>query len=689
MKKILLTLLFITCLVANVPAAVFTSATTGNWNDGGTWGNTSPGVEGTDYPGSGDTATIASPHTVTIVGTTPSSGGLLSLTIDAGGKLSFSSTATTSFTVSGAGATISVSGDLEIGTTGTPIPSNYTATLDFNPSGNTNWLFNSGSNFSLQGASKTYYKTTLSSTVTAGDKYFITADTTGWAVDDEILLDKTSSSGGTEIVTVTGISGATIYIDSNGDGTGASPTFTYTHETTAYVLNLTRNVVIKNSGTTNSGIRPYGGDADWAAIKNLYVNSNWNQSSNMGAWDYSVFRDSPGAGFEFRNGNGSPFNTSFSNNVIYNTTGSCFSSDFVGTGTPIADSYAIKCNSSGNGWVLDSSRYTEPGTTYFKNLYASDTAGSGFYFAAINAGGSIDLQGYETRFNADNGIFVGGSGYYYFQGGKNYGNSASGVEGQAYGGTHIIYERDSMYGTDGATIHNNGADIANGTTSYAGSYLEYHGHNVDLASTTDISVFRSPRDNEKSSIRISNYGQAGQRALYHVYRGEISDQITGGQTAGWAYGGSGISLLFRPNSTTSSLDWDFYIPVTVSTNPQFKFYVRKTSASGNCTLNIDVYDSDDHVTKLINNASIALTDSWTQYSVASISPSVTGNILVTLKATDGGVACDIGIDDMSIVSGAITYTDNLDHWQDGLPQLWLQGAGGGGGGSEHSFTFVQ
>ena len=45
--------------------ANFTSVQSGDWNDGATWGHTSPGVKGTDWPGlAGDTFTIAVGHLV-------------------------------------------------------------------------------------------------------------------------------------------------------------------------------------------------------------------------------------------------------------------------------------------------------------------------------------------------------------------------------------------------------------------------------------------------------------------------------------------------------------------------------------------------------------------------------------------------------------------------------------------------
>ncbi len=63
---------FIILFVLLIPSlcfgAAFTSTQTGNWNDGGTYGNDSPGVAGTDYPANDgtDTITIADTHVVTL-----------------------------------------------------------------------------------------------------------------------------------------------------------------------------------------------------------------------------------------------------------------------------------------------------------------------------------------------------------------------------------------------------------------------------------------------------------------------------------------------------------------------------------------------------------------------------------------------------------------------------------------------
>lgn len=89
--------------LSTISVAQFTSVQDGNWNDGSTWGNTSPGVEGVDFPGTGDNVTIALGHNIVI----PSGfnaqannigfGGLATnsdLTVADGGSLSFTGTFT-------------------------------------------------------------------------------------------------------------------------------------------------------------------------------------------------------------------------------------------------------------------------------------------------------------------------------------------------------------------------------------------------------------------------------------------------------------------------------------------------------------------------------------------------------------------------------------------------------------------
>ena len=77
--------------------ATFTSTTNGNLADGATYGNTSPGVRGTDFPGDDDVLVVASGDTVTmdadatigsvdIQGTLTTDGTARTLTLDDGGQ---------------------------------------------------------------------------------------------------------------------------------------------------------------------------------------------------------------------------------------------------------------------------------------------------------------------------------------------------------------------------------------------------------------------------------------------------------------------------------------------------------------------------------------------------------------------------------------------------------------------------
>jgi hypothetical protein len=52
----------------SVHAATFESVMSGDWDDGATWGNDSPGNEGVDWPGSADSAIIEPPDVVVVDG---------------------------------------------------------------------------------------------------------------------------------------------------------------------------------------------------------------------------------------------------------------------------------------------------------------------------------------------------------------------------------------------------------------------------------------------------------------------------------------------------------------------------------------------------------------------------------------------------------------------------------------------
>ena len=84
--------------------STFTATQTGNWNDGATWGHTSPGVAGTDYPSSTDNANISTTWNLTV--TLQANTTCANITIQNGCTLAlnnynFTSTGTPSITTQG------------------------------------------------------------------------------------------------------------------------------------------------------------------------------------------------------------------------------------------------------------------------------------------------------------------------------------------------------------------------------------------------------------------------------------------------------------------------------------------------------------------------------------------------------------------------------------------------------------
>src|SRR5262245_15909587 len=88
-------------------AAAFTATTAGNWNVGATWGNSGNNVEGSGFPGSGDTATISASAGLSVtvnIATAKCSAVTLGQNGNKDGTLAFSS-----------GSQLTVSGNITLG----------------------------------------------------------------------------------------------------------------------------------------------------------------------------------------------------------------------------------------------------------------------------------------------------------------------------------------------------------------------------------------------------------------------------------------------------------------------------------------------------------------------------------------------------------------------------------------------
>lgn len=665
----------------------FTSTGTGAFEDGATWGNNSPGVEGTDYPGSADTFTIANTHVVTASGTRPSAGDFGASQVSTGGTLAFATAASTTFTISG-NLTVQDGAHFYIGTSGSPVTAGNTATFIISSATDALVKVDCDGDMSAYGAALTYWKTTLDGDAAIGDKSITTTDSTGWTVGDEIyILYKKGAlaSSDSEMLDITGISGTTIYFDQNGDGTGAGgagSSLAAHHADDIDIFNLTaRNVIVKSVDATHRGWID-GDDHDgftfgWALFKDLYNSTGAiylrDYDYTDTTWsDYCTYYDC--GILQYYNVD----NTIFNHSIVYSAVGDGVYHSYYNEDSQFKNS--LFCEAADDGFDDNRSNNTisnkaaiEMDTCWFydNNDYGIDTG----------AGGT-------SRWHIDcKWVHNGGSGCQH----RNYGYyencefSANGAAGHYHytSGTFMFINCD--FGTDGT----NSADFDGNSNSF---YARIMGWDVVMSSATELQ-YTAGNLQEYAYCHISKYDGTEGRSKHWQHKGIISDNDTASITA---RGGSGKCLVLDPDSTTEYLAWNtienwiapvsFYIPCTDSTAVTVSFY-HKVSASFDGTLLFSVKGAG--VTE-VWRGSVSLTDDndWHQYTSSSMTPTEDGLIAVTLECKDGSTSGEIYIDDISISAGADISVLDFGEWAFGSPSQVMFDATGGGGTTNDVFGWV-
>lgn len=195
--------------------------------------------------------------------------------------LKWDTAASASLSVSGAGL-INDGGEVQMGTVASPYPSSFTATYTARQSGGgTNTGLSavtlSTARIIMQGASRTYIATTYVSGTGVAASPLVVADPVDWNVGDRIAVAATSANATnyneTEYKYIITKNSSTSYVLSATSG-GAESAFTFTHNTNAKVLLLTRNVVFTSSvGTQNlltaNSLVSGNIDFDWVNFQNM------------------------------------------------------------------------------------------------------------------------------------------------------------------------------------------------------------------------------------------------------------------------------------------------------------------------------------------------------------------------------------------------------------------------------------
>jgi len=229
-----------------------------------------------------------------------------------------------------------------------------------------------------------------------------------------------------------------------------------------------------------------------------------------------------------------------------------------------------------------------------------------------------------------------------------------------------------------ASFSGNGIDIYIYSDSY-GLLIS----NASLSSTTQVD-FGSIKFS--SVVNVSRLGQTpGRYKTWQSYSdgstgvcGTISDQITGGQDAAWAYGGEGTCAYFTPNSVVDPLVWEFYVPVTAATDFQVNFWHRITLGFGG-SMDVTIYDSNDNATKLLDSESVDLnlgesSNDWNEYTSTTCTPTDTGFCRVHIEFLNGSTSATIGsvgVDNVRVTPVVNDDFGSMDRWLEGLPPKYM------------------
>jgi len=275
----------------------FTSVKDGDWDDATVWGNGAGG----DYPGkttTDDTALIGSNDTVNYNIDNSSSGlnhRIRSITVGNGETLNFDTTKSTYLWIGGStsdGINLNDNGTMNVGSSGSPLSSSYTCTIEIDQSSDNHGRIidlTNGAQLEMYGTVKTI-KQYSNGALTANSSSSISLSSvpSDWAVDDEILVQTTEnnrSSSQDEIITIDSKTSTSI---SFSDGAGTGGTIAYNHLSGCILLNLTRNIkFIATDTSSRASVGLGASNADKCYIE--YVDFNGCGSGDRGgAWAVST-----------------------------------------------------------------------------------------------------------------------------------------------------------------------------------------------------------------------------------------------------------------------------------------------------------------------------------------------------------------------------------------------------------------
>lgn len=536
-------------------------------------------------------------------------------------------------------------GEFRMGTTSAQIPAGITARFAFDENGTTTnfgFVHLNGGVVSLQGASLTYKKTTLSSGVGTAASPFVSVDAVDWTVGDELLFVPVSNNAAnydeTETRFIITKNSATSYVLSATSG-GGEVAFIYSH-TAGTVFNLTRRVLIDttvttlawyadfNEITTASNINfdgcrleTYGGTT---ASKTTLVFSNL--STQLCQLDDVVFYRSLGSGAQLAqnrdvrsftwligyNHDGTGNNGMFQFNIVNKTFTNCYVIDSQSAGFfPIGGSSCSYVNCA--AWACGR---------------ASATAYGGWMMSSASNMSMLDCESHANR-----------------------------TYGLTFSTCILLNSTDFLVGTKGT---NGVSDFYVVSDTFNKAVFD----NCSVASTTLISNYTELVNG--SEIAFHKFDQTENDHRWYTPQGMARSTGTGLADTNVRTSGS-LALRFAPEDSTTGFIWDFLILAKANSAVSCFGFIQKNAAFGTDDIDVQLY-----LPGLIPGTDTP-SDTYSMGDDTAFNPfflgaNYTGNVplyatvRIIAKTTTGGAYCYI--DDL--YNGTNDLID-FDTWYQGKP----------------------
>lgn len=314
---------------------------------------------------------------------------------------------------------ISDGGEWQMGTVATPYPTANIATLTRRQTSGTSFktVQRGTGKVILQGAPKSYYVTTYVSGTGVAASPLVVSDAVDWSVGDEVVVTATSANATNynenEVKFIITKNSATSYVLSSTSG-GSESAFTYTHDTNAKVLNITRNVNFLQITNANNNLNTQGTvdgyfKFKWARFHGFGIvggtaalNSNYGlyiPADGYGDVDYCVFDICVAYGLIVR----SRIAKTYTGNIFVRGNNSP-SGVTAGIGTDGAnltfvDNYFIRNDGYAVDYAGSNCTFTNP--TAIGNNLDGDADGGAFYFTE---GGPAIITGANIHANRVAGL---------------------------------------------------------------------------------------------------------------------------------------------------------------------------------------------------------------------------------------------------------------------------------------------